>query len=558
MFISSINKSVSSFVQWLTDAFALRGNGQNSWLLSLLLVFAVAVLYGQFLWNPIVFDDVYFFRLGSDAMQHYGDTFAPFESRWLPYATLAWTGKLFGLEMINFRIGNLLLHAATAVAIYLLLSELFRRVLPGWVSMRHGGNTLALNWVAFFAALFFALHPVAVYGAAYLIERTIVMATLFSVLALYTYLRGLSEGRTGLLWVSVILYAVAVFSKEHAVTLPAVMLALTVLLEKPSKALFRRLWAVYVACALIVIYVAMQKLGIMGASYEINAFHMLNRVEAQHPLVLSELTQSALFFKYLMLWLLPNPAWMSVDMREPFASSLFSPYWLAAAAFIGYGIFAFILLLKRGVVGLAGFAMLFPWLMFFTEFAVVRIQEPFVLYRSYLWVPGLFAAMPLITRYFRAKPLFLGLLAIGLMLIPLSINRLATFSHPLLLWDDAATLVQGRDNLVGVPRIYCNRGVYLSNAGLYKEALEDFEKVIALEPRYFMAYAGIGGVYFKQGLYAKAVNELSRAIALEPRYELAFKERALTYLAMGNIKAAQADFAESCRLGRKSSCQRLR
>ncbi|MGZ4995604.1 MAG: hypothetical protein ACXV79_15735 [Methylobacter sp.] len=115
------------------------------------------VLYGQFFWSPIVFDDIYFFD-GSVHEQYLGKLFS-FDLRWLPYATFEWTHALFGLDLIWFRLGNLALHLVTTVILFLFLRRLFERILHV-----NGENTeaLPLHWLAFFGALIFALHPVSV------------------------------------------------------------------------------------------------------------------------------------------------------------------------------------------------------------------------------------------------------------------------------------------------------------------------------------------------------------------------------------------------------------
>jgi len=96
----------------------------------LLLLCAVTALYGQFLWNPIVFDDLPFFMVNDAGHQPVDDyRYSLFELRSLPYATLAWGKALFGLDMLPFRIENLLLHAAVAVALFFFLVALVR---GGW------------------------------------------------------------------------------------------------------------------------------------------------------------------------------------------------------------------------------------------------------------------------------------------------------------------------------------------------------------------------------------------------------------------------------------------
>ena len=46
------------------------------------------------------------------------------------------------------------------------------------------------------------------------------------------------------------------------------------------------------------------------------------------------------------------------------------------------------LLLRGGIKGLFGLALLYPWLQP-VKFPSIRVQEPFVLYRGYLSMPGM-------------------------------------------------------------------------------------------------------------------------------------------------------------------------
>jgi tetratricopeptide (TPR) repeat protein len=545
-------------------------------LYAFLLLCAVAVVYGAFLRNPLVFDDLPFFMF-EPSLEHLRG-FHPFELRWLPYFTLACTTHGIGLDLIWFRLEGLLLHAATGIALFFFLDRLFDLVLK---QEEAGQKAIPNVWAAFFGALFFLLHPLAVYGAGYLVQRTIVMATLFSLLALLAYMRGLTEGRRGWLAASVVLYYLAVFSKEHAVMLPAVMLALTLLLREGNDAavgypaasslrglrrtsaeLVRKVWAVFAACAAIALWVVLQKKGVLGSVYEINAPEMIGTAVSTQAagngahaiLALSILTQCFLFFKYILLWLLPNPAWLSVDMREPFADSVFSLYLLAVAAFAGYGVLAVRLLLARGKSGLLGFAMLFPWLLFFTEFSVVRIQEPFVLYRSYLWMAGAFAALPIVVGLLGAKRAFIVLPLAAIFLGLLAVDRLTSFSHPFLLWNEAVTLVRDKHDLPGVDRIYYNRGKSFGDLHYYQQALADYQTALALNPSYVPNHMGVASGYYHVGHYPEAVAEFSQVIKMDPRQEQAYYGRGLANEGAGDKAAALADFRRSCELGWKSAC----
>src|SRR5262249_59397870 len=67
---------------------------------------------------------------------------------------------------------------------------------------------------------FFAINPVAVYGVGYLIQRSILLATLFTVLALWLFARGLRRGKPWIHVLAVASYVLALLSKEHAVLAP--------------------------------------------------------------------------------------------------------------------------------------------------------------------------------------------------------------------------------------------------------------------------------------------------------------------------------------------------
>jgi hypothetical protein len=355
-------------------------------------------------------------------LSKYGHGYFSFELRWLPYASLARTVELLGFDRSWLRWGNVLLHAANSIALFFLLRRLFRITLAG--DDAPGGAPSWLAWFAFFGALIFALHPVAVYGVAYLIQRSTLMATLFMLLMLLAYLEGLLRGNWRWMMVAALCYFAAVYSKEHSIAAPGVALALTLLVRKPSVALLRQIAPFYAIATLIaaaVVWSTISSKAVLGAVYETRALGMLEQGAKLQGLdglpnlhVLSILTQCGLFFKYLWLWLVPNPGWMSVDMREPFAASLFSWHTFGLAGFLGYFGVAVWLLLKRGRMGLLGFALLFPWILFLTEWSTVRIQEPFVLYRSYLWMPGLLAALPVLFGWLAPKRacIVLGLVSI--------------------------------------------------------------------------------------------------------------------------------------------------
>ena len=488
----------------------------------LLLTLATSMLYGSFLANPLVFDDLTFFQVTFPELQP--ENFR-LELRYLPSITFKWVHALPGENLQWWRLGNLALHITNSVLLFLLLRKLFAAALAGENSTF--SSALSLPWLAFFGALIFALHPVSVYGVAYLVQRTSLMATLFTLLTWLLFSAGVLHNKQKWLLISAITYLLAVLSKEHAIMAPAVCVALLWLLCKPDRALLARVGPTFLLYGMVALFAVYQikGLNILGHAYEPNATALLSQqgIDPSATYPLSILTQSFLYFKYLWLWLLPIPAWMSVDMPADFAAQFW--IWPQTAGLIGFVLYPIIathLLLNRGRNGLLGFALLGPWLLFATEFSTVRVQEIFVLYRSYLWMPCLFAALPFLLQKMPAKFSATLLVAITISFIPATWNRLAAFSGQVQLWGDALRYAQKNGDAVSA-RIYRNLGAAYRENGQHIFALENFNMVIQLYPNANHAYL----------------------------------DRAQLYEEMGNPMAAMRDYAQGCQRGVAKACAKF-
>jgi tetratricopeptide (TPR) repeat protein len=522
------------------------------------LALAALALYGSFLSSPLVFDDIAYF---GDNVADGPRTLGGLGLRGLSIATFGWVHAVLGVDMVWQRLANLSLHIANGGVLFLFLRRLFEATLVPTPSGPAGARpALGLPWLAFFGALWFVLNPVAVYGVAYLAQRTILMATLFALLTWWLFLLGVLRGQRRWLLASGASYLLAVLSKEHAIMVPAVALALLLLLRKPNKALLRQVAPAFFLYALIAVFtfVQIKSGGVVGRAYEPSGVDMLAEIQVnpQQAHVLSVLTQGFLYFKYLLLWLVPNPGWLSVDMLERFVQSYWSwPETLGLLAFLLYPALALYLLLQRGHRGLLGFALLGPWLLFATELSTVRIQETFVLYRSYLWMPCLLAAIPFLLQKVAARHAFVMLAVVTLGLLPASWNRLTTFSDPFLLWDDALRLAQAKGKNSRLGRMYHNRGTAHLEAKRYQEAIVDFGAGIKILPNYMPLYNDRAVAYLKTGQFWEAREDYDFAIWLNPNTYHPYLGRAQANEALGNTEAARRDYALSCELGVADACK---
>lgn len=163
-------------------------------------------------------------------------------TRQLAMASFALNAYWAGLDPWAYKVTGLLVHAFNAVLVFLLALRI--------VSLT---PRIALQYQRFAAlalALVWALHPIQVSSALYVVQRmeTLCFTFLFIALLLYLQARGqqIRDGRSHLgLWIGVLLAAVlALFFKESAVLLPLFCLGLEVSVLRFSSARsgHRRFW----------------------------------------------------------------------------------------------------------------------------------------------------------------------------------------------------------------------------------------------------------------------------------------------------------------------------
>jgi hypothetical protein len=249
-------------------------------------------------------------------------------------------------------------------------------------------------------------------------------------------------------------------------------------------------------------------------------------------------------------------------MREHFVRSFASPYSAAVLAYMVWGVTAMWLITKRGNKGLVGFAMFSPWVLFFSELYSVRIQEPFVLYRSYLWAGVGFSVVPVLLTGVSRRILTLVFVAVGLTYMMLSMERMATFSSPVLVWEDSKKLVDGKPNVLGAERIYYNLGRHQLLSDMLESSEQNLLKAISIDPNFAQAHGVLGAIYIKQGLWEKAIAEYTTARAInqargEVPVSVYLVGRARAFEGAGEAKKAIADYLEACRID-QSVCETLR
>ena len=99
------------------------------------------------------------------------------------------------------------------------------------------------------------------------------------------------------------------------------------------------------------------------------------------------------------------------------------------------------------------------------------------------------------------------------------------------------------------PETSYQRGVSLYQQGNYEAALQQFDKVIELQPKAYVAYYARAVIFLTRGEYPRALENINQAIALAPDLAVAYYRRAQIYERVGDIVNAEADYKKAKELG---------
>ena len=471
-------------------------------------------------WNhELLFDDL---RLTDGAIFGNYGSLLTFKQRMLSYGSFIWVDLLAGPGWWKQRLVNVGLHLATVAALYALVRELLERTRfpEEFESQPHFG--MSRQAAVQVGVALFAVNPMAVYAVAYLVQRSIVMATLFSVLACWCFVRGLS-GR-GVAWYGLALlsYVAAVLSKEHAVMVAAMAVPLYIHVRRPS---WKTVATIAGASTALIAVAAVVFFGIygelIGKLFDQRSLDFAQQLERLSPGItqrmypLSILNEAALFFAYGFLWFAPNVMWMSVDMRPAFPLSYMAfPQVLGVVGYVGLWIAAlWAVLRRRGALSLAGVALMFPLLLYATEFATVWVQDPFVLYRSYLWAVAVPVLVAIVLTGFQPKTIYVIGCAIGLVFTVLAFERVQSLRDDHTAWGDAAEKIdlKAPANAVGRWRPFLNLGAYHLDRGSLGEAQRSFATAEALGSLHGSARFNQGVALQQQKKHAQALTTFAEA-----------------------------------------------
>ena len=112
--------------------------------------------------------------------------------------------------------------------------------------------------------------------------------------------------------------------------------------------------------------------------------------------------------------------------------------------------------------------------------------------------------------------------------------------------------LQTTNNPYNLPKIESNTSIMVEENRRvleYEQIIQDYNKIIQLNPNFVFAYYNRANIRFSQGDYRQAVNDYTEAINRNPEFAEAYYNRGLTRLSLGDTTRGIADLSKAGELG---------
>jgi tetratricopeptide (TPR) repeat protein len=417
--------------------------------------------------------------------------------------------QFYGLHPGGHHLTNVILHAATVIALFLVL----RRMTGAF-------------WRSAFVAAVFAIHPLRVESVAWVAERKDVLSGLFFMLTIGAYVRYVEEckvqsaKRKVFYGLTIVLFALGLMAKPMLVTLPVVLLLLDYWPlqrnESAGELLVEKLPLLALSAAACVATLLAQAGAIQSAE-----FYSL-RPRFGNALV------TCLIYLGQMVWPSGLAAFYPFPVKGP-------PAWEVALTGV---------LLASLLVAAWGERRKQPWLlmgwlwylaMLLPVIGVIQVgMQAHADRYTYLPQIGIYVAVTWLAAEWRFSRVVLGSLMAGVLavLMVCAWKQTAYWENSETLWNHTLACTTG-NNVAHV-----NLGADLLKKGRVDEAIVHDQEALQIKPNDAQAHNNLGLAFFRQGRMDEAVSQYQKALEIKPDYAGAHYNLGLGFRKQGRLAQA--------------------
>lgn len=479
--------------------------------------------------------------------------------RFVGVLTFALNYKLNGMDVRGFHVFNLIVHVLTALAIYRLVTLIFRTPFFNSFDPMFGRGLTAL-----FTAMVFSVHPVQTSAVTYIVQRYTSLATLLCLVSLLSYINSRLTDSNPLRYV---LYAVSVVSaiaamrtKEIAFTLPviAVLFEFMFLDGKLKK---RILYLLPLILTMLIIPISILANKTPDATDALTIALNPGIIDSSMKLAsITDMTRTDYLFTELRvivtyLRLLVIPVRLNLDYDYPVFRSFTNPE-VVLSFLVIVSIFASAIYMlyrslapERRLARLYSFGILWFFIALSVESSVIPIKDVINEYRLYYPSVGFCIAVMSVVLWLvekkerRAKMTALTALSgIIILFSALTLMRNNVWADRVALWEDTVRKSPNK------ARPHYNLGYDYLRQGRVADASREFQTAILLKPDFADAYNNLGDIYASQGRMDAAIDVFNKAVEADPFFAVAYNNLGTIYDERGQFDEAAAGYRAAIKL----------
>ena len=467
-------------------------------------------------------------------------------TRWLVFFSFKANAAIHGYNTFGYHLINFLIHIFSAFLIFK-ITELILYFIKRNAPL--GAIHLSEKYVALAAGIIFAVHPLQSQAVIYITQRLMLGATLFYLLAMYSFLRGFlpdNSKRQGIIF-TIIFFVLGMFCKEIIVTLPVILfLILWLFLQPKAVELWikkhKLLFVGIVFLILLIPVIVFLNIIKWDLSQLKNTLNSIGGALYANTPGLDRytylLTQTKVLLKYIALFVFPIG--LQIDPDVSLCSSFISLCFLISFFTILIMVAGAWLLRKKAPM--ISFGIIFYFIALLPQSSIIPTPDLMFEHRVYLGVAGLIwiflGILALVAKYITFKYfkiyLYSGIIIIILILTFLTFNRSKIWKNDVTLWADAYEKSPQKARVINnYANALLNNGMQSNAVVVLEKALKENKKI----PPYVVST--LANLYAQNGRFPEARNLYLKSLKAdytnpETRYNLA-----LMYYFLGNIKSAK-------------------
>ena len=463
------------------------------------------------------------------------DIWAFWPSRFITYLSIAVNYHFHQLNLPGYHLFNLLVHIITALLVWWLIRLTLST--PVMITNRIARES---DLIALLAGLVFVVHPVQTEAVTYVIQRAASMSSLFYLASLCCYIKARlsKQGEGARFYTGAMIMAVAaMFTKEIAITLPLMVLLYEFFFLRNGRGSNAKGPVLFLPLIFLIPLTML-----LTRSFDLHGMHRA----AEGPSGISPIHYLLTEFRVILTYirLLFWPVGQNLDHDQRVLTGFFQ--WPVLAGFLSISIMLFFAKRLFLEYRLVSFSILWFFLTLLPESSIFPIRD--VIFEHRLYLPAVGYSIFLVSglyyvlgrRSIKMMTLIL-VMAIACFSV-LTYQRNAVWKDNLSLWKDTVKMSPHK------ARPYNNlANVYLKQGNI-KQALEDLNKSVELDPVYPEAFDSRCGAYIQQGDLVKAISDCNKSISLNPRNPKAYHNQGLIYEKQGNASMAVLNFNKAIEL----------